>query len=358
MSRRLLLIAVLLIVTLSPGFAQSDFTDALQNYLDSQRDPDDPAVAIAVWTPDATYSAATGVVELDGDPATVDSRFRLGSVSKTYTAVVILQLVEQGLIDLDAPISDYLPPEVIDDLNGAADVTTRQLLTMTSGLPEYLADEFYDAVDSDPSYTWTPLDALTFAYGEPSTFAPGTDFEYTNTNYLLLQLIAENVTGEPLHVLVRTGILDPVDAGDTYTQIQETLPREFVHGYEDLDGDGTPEDTFAINDGAGMGDGALIATASDVTLFYVSLFYDGDLLDPATLDEMLTDPIGSEYGMGVDVLADEDYGTIYGHGGSVYGFTSIARYFADEEVIVVILHADDDIDEAWVYEIVDMLLDA
>lgn len=347
---------VLALFITSANLAQQDTENALQDLLDDYRNADDPAVVLYVWTPAGEYSVATGVTDLEtGAAVTVDDRFRIGSVSKTYTAVAVLQLADEGLIDIDLPISTYLP-EVSANIDGADAVTTRELLTMTSGLFEYLNDDFFDAVLDDPSREWTPLEAIEeYVYGEEAFFSSGEDFEYTNTNYLLLQLIAEEVSGQPFHEVVREYILDPISAEDTYTQIQETLPGEFVHGYEDYDGDGTLDDFFAVNDGAGMGDGALIATASDVGLFYRALFYDEELLEAATLADMLTDPIGSEYGMGVEVLQDADYGSIYGHSGSVLGFTSDARYFVDEDIIVVLLHADLELDFDLIWDTVDLI---
>ena len=357
MHKRLALVLILAVAIMTSAMAQTETDDDLQALLDSYRSADAPAVALYVWTPDATYGAVTGVVELDGEAATLDDRFRIGSVSKTYTAVATLQLVDEGLIDLDAPIADYLPAELVDNIDGTDNVTVRYLLTMSSGLYEYLQDDFYNAVDDDPSFAWTPEIAIeNFVFGEEAVFEPGEEFEYTNTNYLLLQLIIESVTDQPLHEIVREYILDPIGAESTYTQIQETLPGEFVHGYEDLNGDGELDDTTDINDGAGMGDGALIATAADVASFYEALFYEESLLEDTTLTAMLVDPLGSQYGMGIEVIEDDEYGLIYGHSGSVLGFTSDARYFAEEDVIVVLLHADLELDDAIMYEAVDLLL--
>ncbi len=358
MRKQVLFFVCLFLSVLPVTLAQQPTDDALQALLDDYRAANSPAVVLYVWTPDATYAAVTGLTRLNrGNPATVDDRFRIGSVSKTYTAVAALQLVDEGLLDLDAPISTYLPADLITNIDGADAVTTRQLLNMSSGLYEYLQDDFYDAVDANPTYAWTPTEIMTgFVYGEAAYFAPGSDFEYTNTNYLLLQLIIESVTGQPLHAVVRANILEPIGADDTYTQIQEILPGAFVYGYEDLDGDGALENTFAINDGAGMGDGALVANAADVARFYESLFYERDLLEDETLTAMLTDTLDSEYGLGIQVFDDQDYGMIYGHSGSVLGFSSDALYLVEEEMIVVLLHADLRLDPDLLYEAVDLIL--
>jgi len=357
MHKKLSLVLLLAIAIVTSTLAQTETDDDLQALLDSYCSLNAPAVALYVWTPDAAYGAATGVVELNGEALTLDDRFRIGSVSKTYTAVATLQLVSEGAIDLDAPIAEYLPTDFVDSIDGAEAVTVRHLLTMSSGLYEYLQDDFYNAVDDDPNFDWTPEIALEdFVFGQEAVFEPGTEFEYTNTNYLLLQLIIEAVTDKPLHEVVRDNILDPIGAEDTYTQVQESLPGGFVHGYEDLDGDGELDDATDINDGAGMGDGALVATAADVARFYEALFYEEILLEDAMVTAMLVDPLGNEYGMGIEVFQDDEYGLIYGHSGSVLGFTSDARYFADEEIIVVLLHADLELDDTLIYEAVALVI--
>jgi len=358
MGTRWIWILAFVLMGVMTGSAQTDQTADLQDLLNSYRDPDDPAVSLYVWTPDGSYGVATGVRELGGIAATTADRFRIGSVSKTYTAVATLLQVDKGLLDLDAPIATYLDPAWIANIDGAADVTVAQLLAMTSGLYEYLQDDFYDAVDQQPTHSWTIPEILEqFVFDQPAQFEAGRAFEYTNTNYLLLQAIVESVTGQPLHEVVRQQILDPIGADDTYTQIQEQLSGAFVHGYEDLDGDGTLEDTFAINDGAGLGDGALIATAADVARFYEVLLVEQALLEDETLEAMLTDQSDQDYGYGIEVMVDPDYGMVIGHSGSVLGFTSDARYFVEEDVIVVLLYADTELDDSLIYEALDTVLD-
>ncbi len=339
---------LMLFITSAPA-AQQD--TGLQALLEDYRGPDEPAVVLHIWTPDASYSAASGQVQLNsGINATAEDRFRIGSISKTYTAATALQLVDAGLLALDAPLSRYLTPQIIVNLAGADDVTVYDLLTMSSGLAEYLLADFYFAALDDPTYAWTAAEALAFAYDEPASFAPGDDFEYSNTNYLLLQLIIEAVTGEPLHVVMRENILQPIGATQTYTQIQEALPGGFVHGYEEIAKAGVLVDLRDFNDGAGLGDGGLVATAADVARFYQALLYDEALLEADTLDQMLTDALGNEYGMGIEVVDDPDYGLTYGHSGAVSGFSSDVRYFWGDDVIVVLLHADLELDIALLYE--------
>jgi len=217
-------------------------------------------------------------------------------------------------------------------------------LTMTAGIPEYFDDEFYDAIYDDPTHEWSPVEVLDFARYEDAYFEPGEGFEYVNTNYVLLQLVIREATDMRLHEAVRERILDPLGLANTYTQIQETLPGEFVHGYEDIEGDDTPEDVTLLNDGAGLGDGALISTTADLTRFYQGLFIEGELLDDDSLDAMLdAADEETEYGIGLEVF-DSEYGLLVGHTGAVFGFTGAVFYAEELDAIVAILYASDSLE--------------
>jgi CubicO group peptidase (beta-lactamase class C family) len=296
------------------------------------------AVSVRVTTPDDSFAAASGLVDVAGDEAAQpDSRFRIASMSKTFLAVVLLQLADEGVLALDDTAAKWLDAELIAQIENTDSATLYQMVTMTSGIAEYLNDDFYDTVLTDPTRAWTAPTALEYAYGLPASFAPGEGFEYVNTNYLLLQLVIEAATGSPFHEVVRERILDPLGMNDTYTQGQEDLAGGFVHGYEDVDGDGNVEDVTAINDGWGLADGGLISTTGDLTRFYTALFVDQTLLS----DEMfalLTDGGDNEYGTGLEVV-ESDYGLLYGHTGSVLGFSGMVFYAEDLEAIAVILYA-------------------
>jgi D-alanyl-D-alanine carboxypeptidase len=266
-------------------------------------------------------------------------------MSKTFVAVTVLQLVEEGVLDLDDTVIDWLDEDLVEDLANADEATLLQLLTMTAGIPEYLNDDFFEAILEDPTYKWTASEVLRYAYYYDAYFDPGDGFEYINTNYILLQLVIEAATEQPLHEVVRERILDPLELADTYTQIQETLPGDFVHGYEDIEGDSALEDVTEYNDGAGLGDGALISTTADLTRFYQALFIDGELLSEESV-EMMIDVANEEYeyGIGLEVY-DSEYGLVLGHTGGVLGFTGAVFYAPDLGAIVVILYGSDGLSE-------------
>jgi D-alanyl-D-alanine carboxypeptidase len=309
--------------------------------------PNGYATVFEAVTPTAHHVVAQGKVSQEGaDLVNEQSRFRIASTSKTFVAVVLLQLVEEGVLALDDGAAQWLPAEVVERLANAEQVTIRQLLQMRSGVPEYLDKPFLEAVEQEPfrAALYTPAEVLAFAYDQPALFAPGAEFRYTNSNYILLQMVIEAVTGQPLHEVVRARILEPVGMSNTYTQWHEELPGGFVHGYSGYKQDGSVVDVTAYNDGGGLGDGALISTSGDLVRFYRALFREKTLLSDSSLADMLdfqeTGQPDSRYGLGVMELGTP-WGKFYGHTGGVYGYGSLAFYHPARDVIVVSLVATD-----------------
>ncbi|MBW4437763.1 MAG: beta-lactamase family protein [Pleurocapsa minor GSE-CHR-MK-17-07R] len=347
--RLLALLFSVLVIGLMPVQAQ-DPQQALDQVLSQFADADSPAVVVQVNTPQGSWTATGGTA--DGErPTARNDRFRIGSMSKTFVAVTALLLVDEGVFNLDDAASRWLPDDIIANVANAGTVTIRQLLGMRSGIPDYLeTDEFWEAVDDDPAFVWTPEEALSFAFDLPAMFAPGEDYYYSNSNYLLAELVLENATGQPLHTLMRDRILDPLGLDDTYTQISELLLGGFVDGYEDFDGDGVSEMVSDINDGAGLADGGLISTADDLSIFYLALLRDQTLLSEAGMTEMLSfrddgegDVYGSGYSLGLTSWTTP-FSTGWGHSGAVLGFVSTGYYLPALQISVIVLSADADFD--------------
>ena len=159
---------------------------------------------------DATFEFGSPLLGGDDPPTTTD-HYRIGSLTKTMTATVILQLAQEGKLSLDDPISKYRP----EVPNGDA-ITIAQLLDMRSGLYGYDLDPvFLRAVDADPKRTWSPDDLLAIGYSKPALFAPGTAYDYSNTTYVLLGLVMEQVTGKTASELFTERLFDPLDLEDT-----------------------------------------------------------------------------------------------------------------------------------------------
>jgi D-alanyl-D-alanine carboxypeptidase len=340
-----MVLCLLLLVCLMPVHAQDD-QEVLEEILSEYADANDAAIAVQIVTPDINLAAAIGQAD-DSRAAEPQDRFRIGSMSKTYVSVAALLLAEDGVFALDDLASEWLPAEIVERIANADSVTIRQLLAMRSGIDDYLGTEgFWEAVQADLTRTWTAAEALEYAYDLPALFAPDEDFTYSNTNYLLLQLILEEASGMPLHELIRERILDPLNLANTYTQVSETLDGGFVNAYEDIDDDGTEEEVSDYNDGAGLGDGALISNTEDIIAFYRALLQDKTVLSEASLAELLnfsTDDEGGSYSLGFANFPSP-WGDAWGHSGGVLGFISIGIYLPEEETFIVVLAASTDVD--------------
>ena len=351
---------LLILVVILPAIlvhAEADMPNVqgqLDSYIAKIAPADGSAVAARITIGADTWAAGGGLVDIkESKAASPEGRFRIASMSKTFLAVAVMQLNEAGTLTLDDPITKWLPKDITGSIANADQATIRQLLTMTSGIPEYLNADFYDTVAEDTQHPWTPQEALHYAYELPPLFAAGDGFEYTNTNYVLLQLIVEAATKKPMYEVLRAGIIDPLKLTDTYVQAQEKGGAT-VHGYEDFDGDDLDDDVTDINDGLGLGDGALVSTTADLTGFYQGVFVNHKILSEKSAQEMIDAGLNeNEYGIGLEVF-EGDYGQLIGHTGAVLGFTGAVYYAADLDAIVVILYGNTGLDMEHVNGLLDI----
>lgn len=330
--------------------------DRLPDYLFA----DDPGVVIYVGNGEEAYTAAYGLADIDNAIQVVaEDFFRIGSVSKPFVAAALLSLVEVGTLALGDPIADYLPADIVANLANADTATVRQMLQMTSGIPDYLdTDAFLDAVDTNPATFWTPVQVLRFAYDEPAEFASGRGFYYSNSNYILAQIIIETLTGLSLAAALDARVLGPAAITDCYLETEATFAANIVRGYDYSDDDSDDlVDVTTINDGVGLGDGGLVCTAAALAQFLPALFAT-EIIGSAMLSAML-DSVPSDsdvpYGLGIDVDPDGLYGLTVGHSGATSGFQAVVIYLPDEELSVVALtnFAESDVLEDIVYDVQD-----
>jgi D-alanyl-D-alanine carboxypeptidase len=276
-----------------------------------------PSMSVAVIVPGVgTWRGATGWADIEGGvAATPESIYAVGSVTKTFVAALILRLAEEGFLDLDDPAADHLGPVAGSKANGA---TVRQLLGMRSGIANYT-----DHAGIFTEGPWSPASVLDIV-GEPH-FAPGEEFEFSNTNYLLLGLIAEVVTGGPLGDLLHEYLLWPHDLTRTYYSAAEPADEPVAHGYA-----GGRNELRDIYDGSGrlpnaniasaaLGAGAVASTATDVAR-WVHALYSGDVVSAASQGQMLDFGDSVEYGLGVERFVLPSAGQVIGHTGSHTGF--------------------------------------
>lgn len=294
----------------------------------------------AVITPECgLWRGAVGTAG-DGEPLTSEHLLRVGSVTKTYVSATILSLVADGSLGLDDTLDNWQP-----EIPGADIITARQLLDHTSGIYNYTDDEgFFAGILADPTTVYSPAELVAVATAHPPYFAPGAGWYYSNTNYILLGMIIESVTGEPAVAAIRSRMLGPQSLEHTFLDGDEPIQGTLAHGF----GPDGEELTFALHPSAAGTAGAATATASDLADWAMAL-YGGDVVSPELHDDMLelvdiTKFIpGASYGLGVMAFDASVVGTpLIGHGGAIPGFRSEMYYLPDHDsVIVAIVNSEE-----------------
>lgn len=238
-------------------------------------------------------------------PATPDALFKIASISKLYDAVAVTKLVSEGRLSLDKTIADYLP-ELIGRIENADKITLRLMIQHRSGIPN-----FTDAPNFWAAPTETFEESLALIDGMPANFYPGEDYEYCNTNYLLINKIMDNVLGYPNFQYIGEKILKPLNLHNTYGSLAEVNMEEVMSGYHV----GHPFDLKADEHG-------MLATAEDVGIF-ISALNDGSLFEKRE---------------------QEIYSSIYEyeHGGWVPGYQSFAKYHKDIDAVIVAFYSTTD----------------
>jgi D-alanyl-D-alanine carboxypeptidase len=278
------------------------------------------------------WAGSAGVRELGGTATPpVTGRFRIGSNTKTFVATVVLQLVAEGRIGLDDSVADHLPGFGLDRR-----ITVRMLLQHTSGVFNHTGDYYNGtAMPGLPStgqewvdnrfHTYRPAELVRFALSKPALFAPGTDWNYSNTNYTLAALLIEHVTGHPYADELRRRILRPLGlSGTVVPGARPGIPGPHAHGYYHYQdaGQWRTVDVTRQNPSLLFGAGDMISTTRDLQTFFTAL-QSGELLPAPLLAEMRTPHPKSGYGLGVFV---EDAGcgvTVVRHNGSTIGYGAL-----------------------------------
>jgi D-alanyl-D-alanine carboxypeptidase len=280
------------------------------------------------------WRGASGVAELGTSrPVRATGRFRAASVTKSFVATVVLQLVGERRLALTDPVDRFLPGALA---NGNR-ITVHQLLQHTSGVPNYdnRLLELYPTVSDLVGLryrTWRPSQLLALAAQQTPEFAPGTSWAYSNTNYILLGLIVQQVTGRSYAAEVRHRILRPLDLHDT--ELPDTNPSirgPHSHGYLPLERDGAivPIDVTVFNHTLAWAAGEMVSTTHDLNRFYRAL-HTGRLLQPAQLAQMRTTAYPDiNYGLGLEQLTLPSGQTLWGHGGGTLGYQTLALSSAD-----------------------------
>ncbi|KQZ10753.1 hypothetical protein ASD23_00870 [Agromyces sp. Root1464] len=309
-----------------------------------------PGAVIGVRTPEGTWAATIGFEDWDETvPMAADVNHRVGSVTKTFTVTALMQLAEQGELSLDDPIEKYVPGMP----NG--DATLYELGAMRSGIPSYTFDtEFEQKLFSDPDYVWTPEALVDIVRGEEPMFAPGTKTFYSNTNTVLLGMVIEQVTGEPIQDVLQEQIFEPLGLDGTIFPTDASFPEPHAQGYT-LQGvdDGVPVETTDWNPSWGWTAGSVISDLDDLLTWSESLA-TGDGILPPDWQQQRIDSFDFSLPVYVDAETDAPqsparaYGLgmglalgWYGHDGTMPGFNTVLQHHLESGTTLIVMANSD-----------------
>ena len=322
----------------APSFGE-DTQNKLEAALDStMANSKAPGAITGVWTPEGTWVVTRGEANVEaGIPMKTTDLMRIGSITKTFTATLILQLVDEGKLNLDDKLEKYVP-----EFPNSDRITIRQMLTHTSGIPEWAEDdELREEVFSHPGDGWTVEKMIQIVGEQPLLFEPGTDYSYSNVGYFLLGAIIEKVTGNTVESEVEERIAGPLGLGNTFLPGEPEFEGDTVHGYEEVDGkvvDTTGTDaTEVVNYDLAYTAGGMVSSLEDLKVWARALA-TGELLSekmhqeqmPANLKEAPGSPVKSGYGMGV---SQQD--VWIGHSGAIAGFMVNMGYYPEKDATIV-----------------------
>ncbi|WP_405569713.1 beta-lactamase family protein [Streptomyces sp. NBC_01167] len=298
-----------------------------------------PGVVAEARDRNGRWSGTAGAGDLrSGRERSPRDRYRVGSITKTFVATVLLQLEAEGRLSLDDTVERWLPGTVHGNGHDGSRITLRQLLNHTSGISSYTRDgTFVEQVLRDGFFehrydTWTPRQLVDLALRHPPDFAPGTDWKYSNTNYVLAGMTVEKVTGHSYAEEIERRILRPLRLRATSVPGTDPRPpRPGSRAYSRLSDDpaASLHDVSAVNPSMAGAAGEMISDSADLQRFYRTLL-KGGLLPPRQLKEMTTtvamDPRrpGRRYGLGLMRLELSCGTAVWGHRGDVHGSSSQA----------------------------------
>lgn len=303
-----------------------------------------PGAVVGVRTPDGTWRSAYGLADPDaGTPMSTDTHLRIGSVTKTFVATVLLQLVAEGRLVLDAPIADF-----VDDVPGGEQITLGLLASMRSGLANYTANpSFVGRITTDPTAAFTATDMVEAGLAVPVSFEPDTRFEYCNTNYILLGLVLEQVTGQEVGELLRTRILEPLALSSTsWPGTSSEIPAPRARGFTISVPSASPEhpvDTTGWNPSWAGAAGAMISTLDDLLVYGRAIVTGQGLLDGATQEQRLRSfrpapAFGEGVAYGLGLMSIDRW---LGHSGDIPGYRAAVYHEPVSDTTLVVLTSSD-----------------
>ena len=308
-----------------------------------------PGIALLVKDAEGTWYGASGKADIaKGIPMLPCHVNKVASLTKIFMVALTFKLAEEGKIDLDKKVSEYLSAKDLKDITNADQVTVRQLMKHTTGIFDVITDNsFYLSVLNDPPAFRDQYDILKFVRGKAAAFLAGTQEGYSNTNTLLLSMVIDKATGQPHARLLKEKIINPLGLNNSYYYYHDALPDHSVaQGYYDLFNNGTIANVSSYNTGSGNGYTGLYTNVFDLLKFSEALLEYKTLVSQNSLDQMLTFDMPLEEGadrlLGAGTMKDfinrphtDEYA--YGHRGRDLGYSADMFYFPEKGQTLVLI---------------------
>ncbi|MDQ1257818.1 MAG: D-alanyl-D-alanine carboxypeptidase [Candidatus Hydrogenedentes bacterium] len=311
-----------------------------------------PGAVLLVQTPQTRFIESVGWADVKRKiPMRPDHAFRTASTTKMFLGIAAAQMHTEGLLNTDLPITEYLPPSITDHILNSDKITVRQLVRHTSGIYDYTRNLRFQlsAFVFDRRGNWTQSRMLKYAFDKPADFPPGESFRYSNTNFVLLGMIVDRVTGHHHSVEIRNRIIEPLGLTNTYYESYETPRGERAHGYEWLMGIFTDTYDWTVETG---GDGGIVSTAADLAVFVRAVTGTDGFLSSEVRALLKSQPntsptdkpwypvlhydfgVTCTRGAGKDVPVSEAP-WFFGHGGATPGYFCFAGHEPEKDITVV-----------------------
>lgn len=302
-----------------------------------------PGMMMTVYDGKDTYApwaGASGKADLKNDVALKNCNIaRVGSTVKMFTAVTILQLVEEGKLDLDDQAAQYLSEETMADIENANQATVRQLLQHSSGIYNYIASPYFQTASlNDLVKEWKPNELLEYARGRNANFEPGTDVDYSNTNYIFLGEIIEKIEDKKFYKAFEERIFNPLDLKYTSFAAENPVPENIIRGYIDLYSKLEVIDaTYYSGWDYYTADGGLISNPYDLYLFLRSVI-NSNIISQESFEQMThwVSPSNDDeifYGLGIFKIKTK-FGEAYIHSGDAIGYAATMMYLPNHDVFI------------------------
>jgi len=291
-----------------------------------------PGIAAEIYTPDFTYKYAVGKADLQiNKDRNLTDKIRIGSITKTFVATLILQLVDESKIGLDDNLAKYYP-----NYPNGANITIRQMLDMTSGIPDYLADPLIGAsFDFYRSNKFTPQEIYEATMSLTPTFEPGKGWHYSNGNYNILGMLVEKITGNKLEDDLNSRIIKPLGLTNTYLPTAPDISGDHASGYMTDTVTGNKVNVTIMEPSITWAAGGMISDFSDLKI-YMKALYDGTLVSKQTQEErfkFVSTGIKPFFQYGLGLLYADGF---IGHNGGITGYNTMMCYNPDIETMMLL----------------------